>query len=275
MRLGGFVIHGNNADTLGACLQSLQAVCDQVVALDSHSTDGSAQLAQAAGVTTGNHRWRGYGHARATAAAMLADCDYLTFLDADERYSPGSAEALLRWKKDGPRGPYFRLLRHDWAELPTGRFRFRPLHQYRLFRRDTAVWTPQMVVHESVPKHFGPGPVLPGVEIDHRFATTLERRRDKEERYALLWAVQAFAHGKRARPPGRQRWAHVTRNALIKGALFRGGRAGWTLSTTVAEYHVRKYVHLRALQRGGHPQLVQAYAEERYAELFRLLDQVR
>jgi len=130
-----------------------------------------------------------------------------------------------------------------------------------------------MVVHESVPKRFGKGRVLAGVEIDHRFATTLERRLDKEERYALLWAVQAFVHGKRARPLGLQRVAHVTRNALIKGALFRGGRAGWQLSATVAQYHVRKYARLRELQRGQHAELVQAYAEGRYEDLFRAVAQ--
>ena len=124
MRLGGFVIHGNNADTLAACLESLSAVCDEVIALDSQSTDGSAELAARRGCRTENHTWRGYGNARATAAALLTDCDYVTYLD-DERYASGAVEAFREWKKSGPRYSDFRFRLHDWAELPTGRFRFR------------------------------------------------------------------------------------------------------------------------------------------------------
>lgn len=272
VRLGGFVIHGNNADTLPACLRSLQAVCDEVVALDSGSTDGSAALARQAQVRTADHVWEGYGNARARAAALLEGCDYLLFLDADERFADGAAEALRGWKADGPRLPYFKVLLHDWAELPARRFRFRSLHVYRLYRRDAAAWRREMIVHESVPKRFGPGPTLPGVEIHHRFATSVERRVEKEERYALLWAVQAHAREARAKPAAAQTVAHLARNALIKGALWRGGADGWALSRTAARYHARKYTALRALQRGAHPELVTLYREGRLEALFRRVD---
>lgn len=268
MRLGGFVIHGNNADTLSACLSSLRAVCDEVVALDSGSTDGSGQLAREAGVRTADHVWEGYGNARARAAAMLEGCDYLLYLDADERFAEGSIEALQRWRAAGERRPYFRFLLHDWAELPSHRFRFRSIRVYRLYRRDTAAWTREMIVHESVPKRLGPGPTLEGVEVLHRFATTVERRAEKEERYALLWAVQAHARGVRPKPAGLQTVAHLARNALIKGALFRGGADAWALSETVARYHARKYAVLRDLQRGAHPDLVALYRDGQLRELF-------
>lgn len=274
MRLGGFVIHGNNADTLPACLASLTSVCDEVVALDSGSTDGSAELARAAGVRTGNHAWEGYGNARARAAAMLAGCDYLLYLDADERFGSGATEALQRWKREGERLPYFRFLLHDWAELPGRTFRFRSIRVYRLYRRDTAAWKREMIVHESVPKPFGPGPVLEGVEILHRFATTVERRAEKEERYALLWAVQAHARGVRAKPAGVQTLAHVARNAVIKGALFRGGGDAWALSRTVARYHARKYGALRELQQGAHPELVELYRTGELQALFQRVEEI-
>ncbi len=57
MRLGGFVIHGNAAPTLTACLESLVAVCDTVVAVDSGSTDGSAELVARVGARAVSHPW--------------------------------------------------------------------------------------------------------------------------------------------------------------------------------------------------------------------------
>ncbi|MFK9339948.1 glycosyltransferase, partial [Escherichia coli] len=90
MKLGGFVIHGNNVETLGACLDSLRSVSDEVVAVDSCSTDGSARLDEERGVRRIELPWQGYGAARAAAAEALRGCDYLFFLDADERLAEGS-----------------------------------------------------------------------------------------------------------------------------------------------------------------------------------------
>jgi glycosyltransferase involved in cell wall biosynthesis len=75
MRLGGFVIHGNARQTLAACVDSLKAVCDEVVAVDSHSDDGSAELLDASGVRRIVHSWEGYGAARAVAGGTPAYCE--------------------------------------------------------------------------------------------------------------------------------------------------------------------------------------------------------
>ena len=140
MRLGGYVIHGNAAETLPRCLDSLLAVCDEVVAVDSASTDGSADLDRARGVRVVSHPWEGYGAARAVGARALAGCDYQLFLDSDEWFGPEAIEALRAWKRSGPTAPRYVLLRNDWAELPTGRFVFRTEHHVRIARRDAATW---------------------------------------------------------------------------------------------------------------------------------------
>jgi len=135
MRLGGFVIHGSAAATLGACLESLAAVCDELVAVDSGSCDGSAELVRASGARRVEHPWCGYGAARVAAVAALAPCDYVFFLDSDERLLPGAVEAIRRWKESSPAAPYVRLALRDWAELPGRRFLFRTEHRVRGGRR--------------------------------------------------------------------------------------------------------------------------------------------
>lgn len=268
MRLGGFVIHGNAADTLGRCLDGLAAVCDEVVAVDSESTDGSAELARTRGARQLVHPWQGYGAARAAAAAALAHCDYLFFLDSDEWLEDEAVRALRAWKASSPAAPAYTLLRRDWAELPTGRFLFASDPHVRLARPAHTRWTPRMLVHEALPRE-GAEPL--DAVVEHRFATSLEGFRAKEERYALLWALQAQAEGRRGKWPPLQAPAHALRLALFKGALLRGGLPALRLAWGFGRYHARKYQLLAALRAGARPELSRALEEGRLEELFRLL----
>ena len=125
VRPGGFVIHDSAADTLGPCLDDLCAVRDEVVAVDSGPTDGSLELARARGVRVIAQPREGFGAARVIAARELSHCDYLFFLDSDERLAAHGAEKILAWKNSAPTRACYRVQRHDWAELADRRFLFR------------------------------------------------------------------------------------------------------------------------------------------------------
>lgn len=266
MRLGGFVIHGNNLDTLGACLASLKAVCDEVVAVDSCSTDGSAQLVDSAGVPRALHPWRGYGSARARAMELLPPaCDYVLYLDSDESLPPQSIEAIRAVKALAAPAQAYALPRRDWAELPGHRFLFRSEWRKRLMRREVARWTDTMIVHEALP---GGPTVRIDAPIDHRFATSIARRIEKEDRYALLWAIRANAEGQRLKHPAPQRVAHFVRNAMVKGAVARGGSDGLRLAWEVAAYHQRKYEYLRAVRQGAFDAQRRAFEQGAFERLF-------
>ncbi|WP_043435162.1 glycosyltransferase family 2 protein [Cystobacter fuscus] len=268
MRLGGYVIHGNNRDTLERCLASLSAVCDEVVALDSQSTDGSVELARKMGVRSVSRPWRGYGAARTAAMEALGSYDYVFYLDSDEHLEPEALQTLREWRRSAPTAPAYRLPRRDWAELDGHRFLYRTEWRARLVRGEAAVWRPEMIVHEALPRMHAPRLHAP---IEHRFATSLQGREAKEERYALLWAVRAFAEGRRLKPAALQRPAHLLRDCLVHGALWRGGLDALRLAWAVSIYHSSKYRHLGALKKGGFPELRKAFAEGRYEEVFALV----
>jgi len=267
VKLGGFVIHRGDSDTLGACLDSLLAVCDEVVAVDS----GSAQVASITarpGVRAVRHPWEGYGAARAAAAEALRDCDYLFFLDSDEELSVSSVAALRGWWTERPDGAYYALPVRDWAILPDARFLYRVEHHVRLVRADAARWNRSMIVHEALP----PGPtVRVAAPVEHRFATSLETRARKNERYALLWAVRFAQEGRRPKAAWMQRAFHVVRDCLVKGALFRGGLDALRIAWAVSSYHAAKYAYLAAVRAGAHVELRRAFQDEQYEQLFRLL----
>jgi len=268
MRLGGFVIHGNSRATLSRCLDSLAAVADECVAVDCGSTDGSSELARGTGFRRIVHRWEGYGAARAAAAGALTGCDYIFFLDSDEWLEPEAIAALRAWKGAGGSAPHYALERRDWAELDGRRFLYRTEHHIRLVRQDAAGWRRDMIVHEALPP--APTERLP-VTLEHQFADSVEGMRLKAEQYALLWAIRNRREARRVKPAVLQRLAHLFREALLKGAAFRGGMRALQLAQAVANHHARKYVLLREVRRGGYPELVRAFEEDRLADLFRML----
>jgi len=269
MRLGGFVIHGNNRPTLRRCLESLAAVGDDCVAVDCGSTDGSAELARGRGFRRVMRRWEGFGAARAAAAEALVGCDYLFFLDSDEWLEPRAIGALRTWKASRPSAAYYALRRRDWAQLDGRRFLYRTEHHHiRLIRKDSASWQRDMIVHEALP----PAPtVLLPITLDHSFADSVETTRAKMERYSLLWAISNHRSARRVKPPALQHLAHFLRETLLKGAAFRGGVPALHLARVVADHHARRYALLRAVRGGAYPELVQAFDEGRLVDLFRLL----
>lgn len=266
MRLGGFVIHGNNADTLGGCLDSLLAVCDDVVAIDSRSTDGSADIVASKGVRSVIEPWKGYGNARSVAARELAGCDWILFLDSDEWLGEQAIEAFRHWRREEPKASAYLLRTRDWAELPGGRFLFRTEKHVRLMRREHANWTGEMIVHEALPRKEA---ALHEAIIEHRFATSVAQLTEKQDRYALLWAIRAHAEGKAPKSPLFQRPAHVLRDGLLKGAFFRGGAQALQLAWGVSRYHARKHELLAEIRAGGHKELVDAYARGDLEAIFR------
>ena len=266
-RVGGYVIHGNNAATLGRCLDDLLSVCDSVVAVDSESTDGSRALAQARGVRSVTQPWQGYGAARARAVQELGAVDYVFFLDSDEQLDPSAVQAFAAWRHSGPTLAHYTVRRRDWVVTSRGRFVFRTETRKRLVRRDAATWSADMIVHEALPAR----PSAPlGTCIDHVFCHDPQALADKLHVYALLWAVRFFdGRQKSPRLPGLRRLGYVLRNALVKGALWRGGRAGLQLCWTVANYHALKYRYRRALRAGVCTDLVEAFRHGEYAAVYR------
>jgi (heptosyl)LPS beta-1,4-glucosyltransferase len=266
MHLGGFVIHGNSRSTLGRCLQGLTAVCDEVVAVDSFSTDGSFEIARASGVRQVRMKWQGYGAAREAAVTALgSSSDYLFFLDSDEWLSPGAVDVIRPWKESSPRLPVYTVRRRNWAWVQGKHFLYRTDTRARLVRRDVGIWKRSMIVHEALPRLQAE---RSGASIEHDFIADLTRRAEKDLNYALLWAVQNADSARAPKPEGLQRAAHFLRDLLVGGALFRGGLQGGQSAWAVARYHAKKYALLKAVRQGHFGELLELYRQDRLSELF-------
>ncbi len=80
------IICGNEIDNIERCLKSVQWV-DEIVVVDSFSTDGTYDIVEKYATKTVRHEWLGYIGQKKLAASM-ATSDWILFVDADEQVSP-------------------------------------------------------------------------------------------------------------------------------------------------------------------------------------------
>ncbi|MBN1635535.1 MAG: tetratricopeptide repeat protein [Deltaproteobacteria bacterium] len=97
--LGTVMIVKNEEHRLGNILSDIQDFVDEVVVVDTGSTDKTVSIARSFGVTLGHFPWCSDFSAARNASIELARSDYLLWLDADDRIDEKERQALLKFKK--------------------------------------------------------------------------------------------------------------------------------------------------------------------------------
>jgi glycosyltransferase involved in cell wall biosynthesis len=187
------LITRNAAAVLDACLESL-AFVDEIVIIDSASTDGTQDIAARRGARVVQKEWLGFGRQKQFAVEQ-AKHDWVLCLDADERVSPELAASICQ-ALAAPVSPVYRMARRNrflgrWLSHGEGYPDWSP----RLFHRLNARWSDDLV-HEKVLFAVTPGTLAGDLLHDSRddLAAYLER----QNRYTTLAARQAYEVGKHA-----------------------------------------------------------------------------
>ena len=209
------IITLNAASQLEACLQSVR-FADEVVVVDSGSTDGTPALAERHGARVIHQDWLGFGPQK-QFAVDAARHDWVLCLDADERVSP-ALQAAIENALENPSTAAFRFPR---CNRFLGRYlRYGegyPDWSLRLFDRRQAHWSND-AVHEKVETN-GRVADLNG-DLQHDSAESLATYLAKQNRYTTLAAEMALAAGKRA-SVGRIAFSPLVR--FIKFYFIRQG----------------------------------------------------
>lgn len=108
MRLSGLVAVKNEAEFIAQCLASL-SFCDEVVVLDTGSSDDTVAIAKKAGARVIESSWEGFAKAH-NQLAKEARGEWLLFVDADERVSKQLRELIILTLKD-PQASAYQLKR--------------------------------------------------------------------------------------------------------------------------------------------------------------------
>jgi glycosyltransferase involved in cell wall biosynthesis len=188
------LITKNEANRLGACLASVAGLVNEVVVLDSGSSDDTVALAESLGARVIVTDWPGFGVQKNRAIAACHH-DWVLCLDADERLSPELAASIRALFAGAPaQMPQLAAFRFPRCNRFLGRYLRHgegyPDWSTRLIDRRAARWS-EDPVHETV-RVDGRVGRLHG-DLIHDSADTLENYLNKQNRYSSL----AVASGKR------------------------------------------------------------------------------
>lgn len=251
MRITATIITLNEADNIRAACESV-AWADEILVVDSESTDNTREIAAQSGARVIVNAWPGFS-AQKQLAVESASHDWIFSLDADERVSPElqASIAALRRRADSTTllGGY-RVARRAFY---LGRWirggGWYPDYQLRLFNRTCARWG-ERLIHESVTMDQGARVGIIGGDLLHySMRDTAHHRQMIEERYAPLGARQMLRDGKstsalRTAAAGP---AAFLRSFLLKGG-WRDGRAGLTIANFAWVHASLKHTLLGELQ---------------------------
>src|ERR1044071_7949356 len=97
------IITFNEEDRIVECLASLSC-CDEIIVVDSGSTDRTRDFAKAKGASVIERPWEGYSKQKNFAAGQARN-DWILSIDADERLSIELADEIVKWKAGGRESP--------------------------------------------------------------------------------------------------------------------------------------------------------------------------
>jgi glycosyltransferase involved in cell wall biosynthesis len=250
MKITATIITLNEAENIRAACESV-AWADEILVVDSESTDATREIAAQYGARVIVNPWPGFS-AQKQFAVDAARHDWIFSLDADERVSPElhSSIAALRNVADSMLLDGYRVARRAFY---MGRWirggGWYPDYQLRLFNRGRGRWG-ERLIHESVRMDEGArAGIIRGDILHYSMRDAAHHWQMIRERYAPLGAQQMLRDGKRT-----SAWhtalagpAAFLRSFLLKGG-WRDGRAGLTIANFARRHAALKHAILYDLQ---------------------------
>ncbi|WP_309249605.1 glycosyltransferase family 2 protein [Paraburkholderia sp. CNPSo 3274] len=241
------VIVKNEAHDIRDCLASVHGWVDEIVVLDSGSTDGTQAICREFGATVVETDWPGFGPQK-QRALDAARGPWILSLDADERVSPLLRDEILASVKTNgadlfrvPRQSNYcgKWIRHSgWS----------PDYVTRLFRRDAARFSNDLVHERVIAAPEARVGTLAQALIHYSFRDFSEVL-GKIDSYSTYGATQGAARGKRG---GLRKavlhgfWSFVRSWIIQRG--FLDGKMGFVLAISNAEGTYYRYLKLMLLE---------------------------
>lgn len=222
-KITGVIITFNEEKRIAEAVASL-ACCDEVVVVDSGSTDRTREVATSHGARVIDHPWEGYSKQKNFAAEQASN-DWILSIDADERLSMELADEIARWRKQDPTP-----LRHAYS-MPRRAFYlgkwikhsgWYPDRKVRLYDRHHCRWEGDFV-HEHMKVDGSVGTFDADLlHFPYRDWKDHERR---VERYTDLAAQAARSNGRRG---SGLKMAFAPPLTFLKTFVFQAGFLdGW------------------------------------------------
>ncbi len=225
--ISAIVITRNEEDHIASALATLEWAAE-IVVVDSHSTDRTAEIARRFTPRVFSHEFAGYGAQYAFAQSQCRH-DWVFWLDADERVTPELAAAIRALPAAGGADAY-RIARRTWYfDRWIRHSGWYPDYQVRLYRRAVTEWTRARV--HAAPRVAGRVATLAGGDLLHHTRRSLREHIEVLNRYTDL-AADELPETERAPSLARlslaPAWTWLRSYLLRQG--FRDGLAGFLIA---------------------------------------------
>lgn len=248
-KLSTIIISFNEEDNIGRCLESVAGVSDEIVVVDSYSTDRTREICAQYNVRFHQHPFEGYTRQKQYALS-LAENRIILNIDADECLSPelhtSIEQAKNNWTSDGYSMNRLNSFCGQWIRHGA----WHPDRKLRLFDRTKMTWGGRPP-HDWV--EMNPGTKVGKLQGDllHYTVGTLAEFQAQVEKFSIIRAKLLFAEGKKPNffylyvKPGLKFFIHFV---LRMG--FLDGPAGFHIAWKSALGYRRRYVILKQLYAG-------------------------
>lgn len=242
------IITYNEERNIGACLDAVMGIADDIVVVDSFSTDATQWICESKGVRFITHAFEGYG-AQKKWATEQANHDIVLNLDADEIPSPQLMKNIKAVKNNWQADIYFLNRCNNYCGQWIRRGAWYPDRKLRLYDRRCGEWS-EAIVHETfVPYESSKTGFLQG-DLLHFTYQSEAQHRQQLEKYSTLGAQEAYAKNKKS--SWRRRfvnpfWRFVRDYFLKLGCL--DGYFGFIIARNTAHEVYLKYVKLHELHK--------------------------
>lgn len=190
IRISGVIIAFNEEKNISRCIDSMREVCDEVVVVDSFSTDRTAEIALAKGVRVIEHRFRTHIDQKNFALSQAA-YDHVLSLDADEYLSEELIQSIravkTSWKADAYRMNRLSSYGSKWIKHGA----WYPDRKIRLWNRKIGVWGGENP-HDRVILHRGVKVQQLRGDILHRAYRDAGESLQKIQRYSDIFAAEGL-----------------------------------------------------------------------------------
>jgi glycosyltransferase involved in cell wall biosynthesis len=250
VKISACIIALNEEDKIADAVESV-IWADEILVIDSESTDRTRAIAESLGAKVFTKKWAGFAKQKQYAADCAAN-DWIFSLDADERLSERLRDEILKLKNlsetdlaDGYRIPRLSF----YMNRPIRHGGWYPDWQLRFFNRQRGKWK-DVLIHESIEMIEGAKiEKLSGDILHYTVENAAHHHRMIGERYAPLAAEEMFNRGRKTSVVKVSTVGATTflQNYFLKGG-FLDGFAGFCIARFAAHHAFLKHLLLWEMQ---------------------------
>ena len=243
IKLSVVIITYNEEKNIERCLISVKAIADEIVVIDSGSSDNTVQICKAYGDVVISHEWLGYSEQKNFGNAN-ASFDWILSLDADEVLNEPLIHSILKWKHNPKPACFKRMTNYCGKFIRHGGWY--PDIKVRLFNKQVTQW--EGAIHEVLHGTSKENTFLLEGDCLHYSYYSIYQHYVQAEKFTTIQAHDLFQQGKKSHWYKRM-FSPISK--FVVDYLFRlgflDGKSGFIIAKISAYATYLKYKKLRDL----------------------------